>query len=119
LGRTCRIGDFASSQILIPRLWPASCWARLAVKRAWRRHPEICAIVDHEKLDHSWLWEMVGAKVRKDVDQMSMFGDEDLPPKRKPQFVAKPELLIDLPQPIEEDEGDFGDDLDDVENRFW
>ena len=42
---------------------------------------EFCSIVDHEKLQHQWLWEMVGAKIRKDVDQMSMFGDEDLPPK--------------------------------------
>jgi len=72
---------------------------------------EICAIVDHEKLKHQWLWEMVGAKVKKDVDQLSMFGDEDLPPKRKPQFVAKPELLIDIPKLIEEEKADFDDDL--------
>ena len=53
---------------------------------------------DHEKLKHSWLWEMVGAKVKKDVDQGNLFGlEEDLPPKRKQQLVVNPEMLIEIP----------------------
>lgn len=70
-----------------------------------------CAIVDHEKLQHGWLWEIVGAKVRKGVDQLSMFGDEDLPPKRRSQFVVNSELLIEIPEPIEEEKADFDDEL--------
>ncbi len=75
---------------------------------------EICAIVDHEKLKHDWLWEMVGAKVHKDVDQFTMFGDEDLPPKRKQQVVANPDLLIEVPEPLEEEKADFDEDLDKI-----
>ncbi len=79
---------------------------------------EICAVVDHEKLKHGWLWGMVGAKIRTNVEQLSMFGDEDLPPKRKPQFVAKPDLLIKIPDPIEEEKAEFDKDLDEIEIGF-
>ena len=78
---------------------------------------EICAIVDHEKLDHKWLWEMVGATVREDVKEMTLFGDEELPPRRKPQFVAKPENLIEIPEPIEEEVADFDEELEGIEIR--
>lgn len=45
-----------------------------------------------------------------------MFGiEEDLPPKRKPQFVAHSELLIEIPEPVEEEKADFDDDLMDIE----
>ena len=46
---------------------------------------------------------------------MSLFGDEDLPPRRKPQFVAKPELLIEVSQPVEEEQADFDDELMGIE----
>jgi type III restriction enzyme len=70
---------------------------------------EFCAIVDHEKLKHQWLWEIVGARIKKDVDQGNLFGDEDLPPKRKPQVMDKPEKIIEIPEPEEEEEADFSD----------
>jgi len=107
----------AVSVILLLRKFSSRVYGQQVVGRGLRLNvrdediQEICAIVDHEKLKHQWLWEMVGAKVKKDVDQLSMFGDEDLPPKRKPQFVAKPELLIDIPKLIEEEKADFDDDL--------
>jgi len=107
----------AVSVILLLRKFSSRVYGQQVVGRGLRLNmrgediQEICAIVDHKKLQHDWLWDMVGAKVRENVDQLSMFGDEDLPPKRKPQIVAHPELLIDIPKPIEDEESDFEDDL--------
>jgi len=107
----------AVSIILLLRKFSSRVYGQQVVGRGLRLNmrgediQEICAIVDHKKLQHDWLWDMVGAKVRENVEQLSMFGDEDLPPKRKPQFVANPELLIEIPKPIEEEKSDFEDDL--------
>lgn len=107
----------AVSVILLLRKFSSRVYGQQVVGRGLRLNvrgediQEICAIVDHKKLQHDWLWDMVGAKVRENVDQLSMFGDEDLPPKRKPQIVAHPELLIEIPEPIEEEKSDFEDDL--------
>lgn len=103
------------SVILLLRKFSSRVYGQQIVGRGLRLNvrgediQEICAIIDHEKLKHQWLWEMVGAKIKKDVDQLSMFGDEDLPPKRKQQFVAHPELLIEIPEP-EIEEGSFNTD---------
>jgi len=72
---------------------------------------EIVAVIDHEKLNHQWLWDILNAKVKKEIDQGTLFGiEEDLPPKRKEQLLVNPENLIDIPEPCEEDdEGDFED----------
>lgn len=107
----------AVSVILLLRKFSSRVYGQQVVGRGLRLNmrgediQEICAIVDHKKLQHDWLWDMVGAKVRENVEQLSMFGDEDLPPKRKPQIVAHPELLIEIPKPIEEEKSDFEDDL--------
>ena len=107
----------AVSVILLLRKFSSRVYGQQVIGRGLRLNvrdkdiQEICAIVDHAKLKHDWLWEMVGAKVRRDVDQLTMFGDEDLPPKRKPQILAHPELLIEIPEPIEEEKADFDDDL--------
>ena len=111
----------AVSVILLLRKFSSRVYGQQVVGRGLRLNvrgediQEICAIVDHEKLQHSWLWEMVGAKIRQDIDQLSMFGDEDLPPKRKPQFVARPDLLITVPEPIEEEKADFDEELEGIE----
>ena len=111
----------AVSVILLLRKFSSRVYGQQIVGRGLRLNvrnediQEICGIVDHEKLKHDWLWEIVGAKIRKDVDQMSLFGDEDLPPKRKPQFVANQELLIEIPEPIEEEPSDFDDELAGIE----
>jgi superfamily II DNA or RNA helicase len=111
----------AVSVILLLRKFSSRVYGQQVVGRGLRLNvrtediQEICAVVDHEKLKHAGLWEMVGAKVRTGVDQMSLFGDEDLPPKRKPQFVAKPEFLIEVPQPAEEEKADFDDELMGIE----
>ena len=111
----------AVSVILLLRKFSSRVYGQQVVGRGLRLNvrdkdiQEICAIVDHAKLKHEWLWDMVGAKVRKDVDQLTMFGDEDLPPKRKPQVMAHPELFIDIPEPIEEEKADFDEDLAGIE----
>lgn len=111
----------AVSVILLLRKFSSRVYGQQVVGRGLRLNvrdediQEICAIVDHAKLKHDWLWDMVGAKVRQNVDQLSMFGDEDLPPKRKPQFVAKPESLIEIPEPIEEEKADFDEELAEIE----
>lgn len=111
----------AVSVILLLRKFSSRVYGQQVVGRGLRLNiraedvQEICAIVDHEKLKHSWLWDMVGAKVHQDLDQLSLFGDEDLPPRRKPQFVAKPELLIKIPDPREEEKADFDDELHNIQ----
>jgi len=107
----------AVSVILLLRKFSSRVYGQQVVGRGLRLNvrevdiQEICAIVDHEKLKHDWLWDIVGAKVRKDVEQATLFGDEDLPPKRKPQFVVNSDLLISIPEPMEEEKADFDDDL--------
>jgi len=110
----------AVSVILLLRKFSSRVYGQQVVGRGLRLNirgedaQEFCAIVDHEKLNHQWLWDIVGAKVRKDVDQGNLFGDDDLPPKRKPQILDKPEKIIDIPEPIEEEQADFSD-LDELE----
>jgi superfamily II DNA or RNA helicase len=107
----------AVSVILLLRKFSSRVYGQQVVGRGLRLNvrgedsQEICAIVDHEKLQHAWLWDIVGAKIHKDVDQFTLFGDEDLPPKRKPQFVVNPRLLIQIPEPIEEEKSDFDEEL--------
>jgi len=110
------------SVILLLRKFSSRVYGQQVVGRGLRLNmrgedaQEICAIVDHEKLKHGWLWEMVGAKIKTGIDQGNLFGiEEDLPPKRKQQFVAKPELLIEIPQPAQDEKADFGDDLKNIE----
>jgi superfamily II DNA or RNA helicase len=110
------------SVILLLRKFSSRVYGQQVVGRGLRLNmrgedaQEICAIVDHEKLKHGWLWEMVGAKIKTGIDQGNLFGiEEDLPPKRKPQFVANPELLIEIPEPLEEEKSDFDEDLKNIE----
>ncbi len=107
----------AVSVILLLRKFSSRVYGQQVIGRGLRLNvrdediQEICAVIDHEKLKHDWLWEMVGAKVRKNVDQLSLFGDEELPPKRKPQEMTKPDLAITIPEPIEAEEPDFEKEL--------
>lgn len=105
----------AVSVILLLRKFSSRVYGQQVVGRGLRLNvrgediQEICAIIDHKKLKHDWLWDMVGAKVRENVEQLTMFGDEDLPPKRKAQVVVHPENLIEIPEP-EKEEDVFDDD---------
>jgi superfamily II DNA or RNA helicase len=105
----------AVSVILLLRKFSSRVYGQQVVGRGLRLNirgedtQEFCAIVDHEKLKHQWLWEIVGARIKKDVDQGNLFGDEELPPKRKAQILDKPENIIDIPEPEQEEDADFSD----------
>jgi type III restriction enzyme len=112
----------AVSVILLLRKFSSRVYGQQVVGRGLRLNQrgedaqEFCAIVDHEKLDHKWLWELVGAKVKTGIDQGDLFGvEEDLPPKRKPQLLVHPENLIEIPEPLEgEKEGIDLSELDEL-----
>ena len=110
------------SVILLLRKFSSRVYGQQVVGRGLRLNQrgedaqEFCAIVDHEKLDHQWLWDMVGAKVKKGIDQGDLFGvEDDLPPKRKPQLLVNEDKRIDVPEPLEgEKEGIDLSELDDL-----
>ncbi len=89
---------------------------------------EILCVVDHPKLDHSWLWDLVGAKVRSGVKEDDVFElEEDLPELELP---LHPELddignLIEVPDGgSQETDTNFDHLLDEVgeeedANRDW
>jgi type III restriction enzyme len=81
--------------------------------------PEILCVVDHPKLEHAWLWDLVGATVKADVKSSDSFDpDEDLPEAPGPNEpeLVNPDKLIDVPEGLAEQEGevDFTDLLDEV-----
>jgi len=110
--------------ILLLRKFGSKVYGQQVIGRGLRRvrakgvqptEPQICAVVDHPKLEHQWLWDMFNAKKRQNVMIEDLFDEtEDLPaPPRKQEF-DKPELAIDLPpvDPSLADDGEF--DLGDV-----
>ena len=75
---------------------------------------QICAIVDHPKLEHQWLWDIFSSKVRSNVGVDQTFEEEeDLPEPPPRQELVRPEKMIDIPDPSEEDDGVFVIDVDD------
>ena len=75
---------------------------------------QICAIVDHPKLEHQWLWDIFSSKVRSNVGVDQTFDEEeDLPEPPPRQEMVHPEKMIDIPEPSEEDDGVFVIDVDD------
>lgn len=109
----------AVSVILLLRKFSSQVYGQQVIGRGLRLNvrdediQEIVAVIDHEKLKHQWLWDLLNAKVKREIEQGSLFGiEEDLPPKRKPQELVNQENLIDIPEPVEEnEEGDFDDIL--------
>jgi hypothetical protein len=83
---------------------------RVRVKGVTDEEQQICAVVDHPKLEHQWLWEIFNAKKRQNVLIEDRFDEtEDLPPPPAKQELVKPELVIDVPpvDPSVIDEGEF------------
>jgi superfamily II DNA or RNA helicase len=88
---------------------------RIRAKGVQSNEPQICAVVDHPKLEHQWLWDIFNAKKRQNVMIEDLFDEtEDLPPPPPKQEFDKPELAIDLPpvDPSLVDDGEF--DVGDV-----
>lgn len=111
--------------ILLLRKFSSRVYGQQVIGRGLRRvrtkgispdEPQICAVVDHPKLDHDWLWTIFGSKIRKGVTTEQMFDEtEDLPPPPPRQEISHPECVIDVPDEIEGlvDEGEF--EVPDVE----
>jgi len=83
---------------------------RVRVKGVTADEPQVCAVVDHPKLEHQWLWDIFNAKKRENVAIDDLFDEsEDLPPAPPKQEMAKPDRVIDIP-PVDSsirDEGTF------------
>lgn len=83
---------------------------RVRVKGVEASEPQICAVVDHPKLEHQWLWDIFNAKKRTGVLIDDLFDEtEDLPRPPPKQELVKPELVIDVPpvDPTVIDDGEF------------
>lgn len=83
---------------------------RVRVKGVEPTEPQICAVVDHPKLEHQWLWVIFNAKKRTGVLIDQEFDEtEDLPPPPPKQELEKPDLVIDVPpvDPSVMDDGEF------------
>jgi superfamily II DNA or RNA helicase len=105
--------------ILLLRKFSSKVYGQQVIGRGLRRvrkkgveqtEPQICAVVDHPKLEHQWLWDMFGSKVRKNVLIEQTFDEtEDLPPPPPKQELVNPENIIDLPErdPSLVDDGQF------------
>ena len=105
--------------ILLLRKFSSKVYGQQVIGRGLRRvrskginltEPQICAVVDHPKLEHQWLWDMFGSKVRRNVLIDQTFDEtEDLPPPPQKQELVNPENVIDVPErdPSLMDEGKF------------
>lgn len=93
--------------ILLLRKFSSKVYGQQVIGRGLRRvrgkgidssEPQICAIVDHPKLDHQWLWDIFNSRVRPNVLIDQLFDEtEDLPPPPPKQEMVNPENLIDVP----------------------
>jgi hypothetical protein len=78
------------SVILLLRKFGSKVYGQQVIGRGLRRvrlksiqsaEPQICAVVDHPKLEHQWLWDIFSARLRKNVLIDQEFDEtEDLPP---------------------------------------
>ncbi len=106
--------------ILLLRKFSSKVYGQQVIGRGLRRvrtrgvdqnEPQICAAVDHPKLEHQWLWDIFGKiRIRGNVQIDEMFDEsEDLPPPPPKQELVNPGNVIDLPErdPSLVDDGQF------------
>lgn len=110
--------------ILLLRKFGSKVYGQQVIGRGLRRvrlkgvepsEPQICAVVDHPKLEHQWLWDIFSAKLRKNVLIDQEFDEtEDLPLPLPKQELIKPDHVIDVPpiDPAISDDREF--DVGDV-----
>lgn len=87
---------------------------RVRVRGVEAAEPQVCAVVDHPKLDHQWLWDIFNARKREGVSIDDLFDEtEDLPPPPPKQELVNPDFVIDVPpadpSSVEDGEFDLGD----------
>ena len=69
------------------------------------REPQICAVVDHPKLEHEWLWDLLKARRRRNVGVDQEFDEREERGEPPPvQEVVNRDLLIAIPEPNEDGE---------------
>ena len=69
------------------------------------REPQICAVVDHPKLEHEWLWDLLKARRRRNVGVDQEFDEREERGEPPPvQEVVNRDLLIAIPEPNGDDE---------------
>jgi superfamily II DNA or RNA helicase len=107
------------SVILLLRKFSSKVYGQQVIGRGLRKvrtkgvkqdEPQICAVVDHPKLEHNWLWEIFNCRIRENVSTEQSFDETiDLPPPPPKQEIAHPELVIDMPKELEDykDDGMF------------
>lgn len=105
--------------ILLLRKFGSRVYGQQVIGRGLRRvrakgvdatEPQVCAVVDHPKLEHQWLWDIFNAKKREGVLIDDLFDEtEDLPPPKPKQDFDNPDLVIDVPpiDPSVVDDGTF------------
>ena len=113
--------------ILLLRKFSSKVYGQQVIGRGLRRvrlhsvsedEPQICAVVDHPKLEHQWLWDIFGSKVRRDVGIDEQFDeDEDLPDPPEKQEIVNPSLIVDIPDenPLEDEEFQYDGPLETLE----
>ena len=110
--------------ILLLRKFGSPVYGQQVIGRGLRRvrrkdvkdeESQICAVVDHPKLQHQWLWDIFSSQVRTGVGVDDEFDEnEDLPEPPPRQELTKPENIIDIPEPSDDDSGQFCIDIPDV-----
>ena len=96
--------------ILLLRKFSSKVYGQQVIGRGLRRvrgrgigpdEPQILAVVDHPKLEHAWLWQIFGSKIRQDVKIGDEFDEsEDLPPRPPRQEITRPEFVVEVPKEI-------------------
>lgn len=111
--------------ILLLRKFSSKVYGQQVIGRGLRRvrgkgiapdEPQICAVVDHPKLEHQWLWDIFGSLVRTHVEIDQLFDEtEDLPEPPARQEVVRPGQVIEVPKVNEAFVDDTPFDLGDFE----
>ena len=107
--------------VLLLRKFGSPVYGQQVIGRGLRRvrsrgvgdaEPQICAVVDHSKLEHQWLWKIFSSRIRTGVGVDDLYDEtEDLPPPPPRQEVVNPENFIEIPEPDDDDPGEFVIDM--------
>ena len=100
------------SVVLLLRKFCSKVYGQQVIGRGLRKIREgderqILAVIDHPKLQHDWLWRLVGASGIRQVDTEDILQDEDIPITPKIQRLERPENRIEIPSPEYEVKTDF------------
>ena len=98
--------------ILLLRKFGSKVYGPQVVGRGLRRvrregvtpqEPQICAVVDHPKLEHDWLWDLLQARRRRNVGVDQEFDEREERGEPIPvQEVVNRDLIIPVPEPSDD-----------------